>query len=429
MSIAPTLRDIREAEETRRPASSPSRQTSSGSLAADDAAARRALSAFVSPWDLPQRGPAARSTGDAYSDRVHRGADLAGKGAVAGIIGGAAALGAIGGAGLSALLAGLVGGVLAETGLGKAIYEGVRDGIEALGKGVAGVLGIDFTTGGDTPSGGTWTETAHPDGSRDRKETGKDGSEVNSHWGADGSFHETYDGNGYHSDYSSDGKGNSTFHADDAQGGSHDITVTADSYSTKDTDKDGNSSSYSRTTEKDGSSTVVTSKTDAASGTTTTTTTKYDKDKNKTSEETTATDKDGNPIPPPKPGDSEFPSDEGTDEGPRIGPGQLGRPRAGHPEDVVVGGGSGGDDEWGETPVRLRDAMRGIAHMMRPVRDEDDRDSSTQTEEDIRRKLAAIEVSMPQSGEDYINPKARSTLINRVAAAIVGGRRLRGFAQ
>lgn len=369
----------------------------------------------------------------ALSDVGQGVSSLVARGAYFGLI--AAATDLLGPAGGIALIA-----IDSKTGILGDMAGGLGGTANSLFGGIMNALGFDWTTSGDTPSGGSWNNVRHPDGSDDYTET-SGGLTVHDHSDGNGGFQETVDGGGYHSDYHQNSDGSSSFTATDSSGHTRTIDTTSGggwSEGSSDgqgnstitsSDGQGNSTTFSTSTDKkthEVTTTEVNTTTDPATGDKTTTTTVNKPDG--TSETTTeTTDKDGNP----KSSDS-MPAPEGDggggDETPRFGPGSIGRPRPGHPSDVVINyGSSGDDDDMGESPVRLGDALRGIALLLNAGGADHDptaSDSATETEQDIRRKLKGMTLGEPQSGEDFINPKARARLLGRLAAAVTAGRSL-----
>lgn len=178
--------------------------------------------------------------GDAYSNGVHRGAEWAGYGVGAGLtvggIAGGYAIGGVPGGVVGAALGALLGAVLAGL---------VTAGIEAIGKAVAGLLGIDFHSHGVTPGVAVWDRVDHPDGSwaygdGSRKEThdsrhpNSDGTTTNTHTTTE------KDRNGHVTSQNTtstttDGKGNSTTQTThtDSQGHSNTKTESKDEHGNK----------------------------------------------------------------------------------------------------------------------------------------------------------------------------------------------------
>jgi len=255
-------------------------------------------------------------------------------------------------------------------------------------------------------------------------------------------IHQTIDGNGYHSDYNRGPQG-STFNANDRQGGTHVIETDAQgNRMTGDSDGKGNSNVH--TSDGKGNSSDLTTRTDAngrttttetnttrdeKTGVTTTTTTVTDADGNEETT-TTYTDDDGNPVDPPDKNDGgmENPDGDGQERA-RVRPGELGQPRPGHPEDLVLAPGQGSDagDDYNEGPTRfyvsLSAAMQAMALLMSAGTGSGWGNSDgEESRDDVRRKLLGLTFTGSATGEDFIHPNALGALLSRIARAIVSGR-------
>lgn len=334
----------------------------------------------------------------------------------------------------NALLPGVGGALLGGTvgaPLGAGLGELARLGLDALGGFILNLLGFDFISHGNTPSGGSWTETRHPDGTHDRTE--QLGNWTNHRWNdPKGGYHSDNQVGSYRDHYDSDAQGNSHFSAQDAQGGFHDIRTENGQYSQLNSDGKGNSSVYVSDghgnssyleTHSDGSSHEVHKTYDEKTGITTTTTTDTDKDGHSQTT-TTAADKDGKPVDPPKPEQTENPEGDGSSEGPKIRRGDLGRPRPGHPNDVVITPGLA-DNERNEGPeISLRVALRALVLITNVSGGTGWGDSnSEESPASVLRKLRGYSLGQPASGDDFIHPKAASRLIHALGRAITQGQR------
>jgi hypothetical protein len=404
-------------------------RTMVGSGASDQHRAANAVSRFLDT-SRPIDGLGKGDVGNALSDVGQGASSLAARGAYVGVIAIATDLfGPAGGIGVIA--------IDSKTGVLSDISGAIGGAVNSLFGAIMNMLGFDWTTSGETRNGGTWTNVQHPDGSDDYTEN-KGGLIVHDHSDGKGGFSETVDGNGYHSEYHQNNDGSTSFSATDSSGRTHTIDTTSEggwsegssdgqgNTTVTSTDGQGNSTTFSTHTDPNTgevTTTEVNTTTDPATGDKTTTTTVNNPDG--TSETTTeTTDKDGNPK-----GNGSMPAPDGNGEGDegtsRLGPGSIGRPRPGHPSDVVINfGGSGGDD-MGEGPVRLGDALRGIALLLNAAGGGDiptAPDSGAEAEQDLRRKLKGLTLGEQRSGEDFINPKARARLIAGLAAAITAGR-------
>ena len=408
-----------------------------------------AIRSYVDPWPSTNFSQAA-------SDAVHSASKTAGDLVRWGIIAsGVAAGSAVGGAvgsviGLGtagAVIGGILGGVLVGP-IAGAVGNLVGRAVDAIGGWIANRLGFDFITNGMTPGGGTWTNTRHPNGTFDRHEK-SGGLDIHDWTDQNGGYHQTIDGNGYHSDYSSKsnlgfGAIGSTFNANDSMGGYHGITHDRESGTYVTADSNGKGNSTIHTSDGKGNSSTFKTETKDGKVTTTETNTTRDEKTGVTRTETTVThpdgkketnvtyaDKDGKEVnPPPKEKGMENPEGGGS-EGPRFEPGELGRPRPGHPNDMIFLPGQVQplDNHGNESPAgfygRLSDAMEAMALIINAGGSNTGwgDSSSEESADDLRSKLKDIYVTPGKHGDgvDFIHPKARSLLLDRFASAIITG--------
>lgn len=378
----------------------------------------QSISGFLEKW--PASNPSQTA-----SNIVHEAATWGGRGVSAAIV--------IGFAGIGNLLIPGVGGYVLGGLVGVPLGAGVGDlasrGIEALGGWIANQLGFDFTTTGTTPGGGTWSNTRHPDGTYNRTE--QSGGITRETWtDSKGGFHYSTEGNGYRDRFDQDKTGNSHFNANDSKGGTHTIDSKDGQYTIIDSDGKGNSSVYTTDgkgnssrlqTRSDGSSTETHKTKNEKTGVTTIVITETDKDGN-TKTTTSAEDKDGKPVePPPEPDDTRDNPDGTGSESPHFKPGDFGRPRPGHPEDVVITPGQASDD-FNEGPyTTLRYALRTIVLVTNATKGTGWGDTSGDEEApDMIRKLSEYMITRKADGEDFIHPKASTRLISRMVRAIHG---------
>ncbi len=423
-------------------------------------------------------------TGEAFSDGVHFLSKWGG-GAVGALVGGGitAAGAALGGVLLGPVGAAIGGFLAAGIGaaVGYTVAGWVGNAIEAIGKGLAGILGIDFHTHGKTPGGGTWSRTDHPNGTYNYSEqTG--GTIVNEWTDKNGGFHQTVHmpgtvpGTSYDSAFHDNRRGSSHFGATDTRGNHHTIDVNGGSIVFGTVNSNERDSSNGKTgnhthTEGNGKSSDVWvyadgssreshgSTTRNADGTTTQSTHSEDKDKNgKTTgkdDTHTTTDDKGNtttththtdaaghsktttdshnkngdkndpPQPPPHKGDGgrDNPEGNGSEQAP-FKPGSFGKGRPGHPMDemVVPGSWKGAGDDRNEGPrVHMRDVLGALALVIHLDYQTGHGDAAEEDKAaEIRRKLKDVEVAQRASGEDFIHPKAKATLLGRMMEAVLG---------
>lgn len=395
------------------------------------------VKSFIDPWK-------SGSSSERASNFVHQMGRNVETAVTVGVTVGAAALAgaALAGIGAPAVLAGLgaaLAGALIGVPIGQAVGSFLGGLVEKIGGAIVNALGMDFITTGKTPSGGDWRQVRHPDGTWQRTENAG-GLRVNQ-WTDGNGYHQTIDGNGYHSDYSR-GPNGSSFNANDQAGGYHGITTDGGGNRTT-ADSDGKGNSHIHTSDGKGSSSDFITRTDAngrttttenhttrdeKTGVTTTTTTVTDADGNEETT-TTYTDDDGEPVDPPDKDDGGMQNPDGDDqEGPRIRPGDLGRPRPGHPEDLVLAPGQGSDagDDYNEGPTRfyvsLSAAMQAMALIMNFGTGAGWGDSDgEESRDDVRRKLLGLTFTGSATGEDFIHPNALGALLNRIVRAIVSG--------
>lgn len=405
-------------------------------LSAADAAA--VVDSFIDPWRASTASERASNFVHQMSQNVETAVSIASTAGAAALAGSVLV-----GVGAPAVLVGLgavLVGALIGVPVGQAVGHFLGGVVERVGAAIVNALGMDFITSGKTPSGGDWRKVQHPDGTWQREE--KAGGLTVNEWTDGYGYHQTIDGNGYHSDYNRGPQG-SSFNARDSAGGMHVIEtdahgnrISGDSNGKGNSnihtsDGKGNSSDFTTRTDADGRTTTTETNTtrDEKTGVTTTTTTVTDSNGNEETT-TTYTDDDGEPVDPPDKDDGGMENPDGDgQERPRVRPGELGQPRPGHPEDMVLAPGQGSDagDDYNEGPTRfyvsLSAAMQAMAVLMSAGTGSGWGNSDgEESRDDVRRKLLGLTFTGSATGEDFIHPNALGALLGRIARAIINGR-------
>lgn len=101
-------------------------------------------------------------------------------------------------------------------------------------------------------------------------------------------------------------------------------------------------------------------------------------------------------------------------------PGRLGRPRPGHPRDVVISPGAVKEDDQQDPYISLRQALRALVLITNATQGTGWGDSSgSESAPDLARKLKGYSQNLSNTGEDFIHPKASSALMHRLASALL----------